>query len=121
MNYVEAVHTLLELGADVDPQNRARETPLMLAARHGHDDIIPSLIASGAEPNHLDVAGWAALHYAVMFGHVGTVQLLLDNGANPHTRTPQEMRPIAMAIWRALQGGDGPGPLPIFLSRGSTL
>lgn len=88
MRHIETIHTLIQLGASVELLNATPETPLMMASRHGYKDIESALIASGdASPHRQDTAGWTAMHHAVALGHAGTVQLLLNHGANVHERT----------------------------------
>lgn len=123
MQHTQTVHTLIELGANVDVQNAARETPLMLAARHGFDDVALTILNSGeAVINRQDLAGCTALHHAVAFGHTSMVSLLLHHGASPNIRASQGWRPVDFAVSKAVQGrGGSPGPLGVFLARGLVL
>jgi ankyrin repeat protein len=45
-----AVRVLLELGAEPDPRNKGRQTPLMLAASRGELACIELLLQAGADP-----------------------------------------------------------------------
>lgn len=54
---------MLAAGADVDAQNRAGQTPLMLAAQAGHASVLTLLAAESSEPDRQDRAGWTVLHY----------------------------------------------------------
>lgn len=74
---VEVVKLLLNHGARVYARNRYDETAIMLAAWHGHDDIIDMLLAWGAElgPNR---KGWTPLIYAAHAGRCDTLYHLLD-------------------------------------------
>ncbi|MBP0029761.1 ankyrin repeat domain-containing protein [Roseofilum sp. Guam] len=58
---VDAARSAIEQGADVntrDPRRDTRnKTPLMLAAREGHVDMVNLLLSAGANPNLDDLAG----------------------------------------------------------------
>lgn len=59
-------------------------TPLMVAAIHGHVDIIDYLLSSDLNPktnvNIKNIDGWTALMYACYYGKVDVVDRLLDVG-----------------------------------------
>ncbi|MEZ0224849.1 MAG: ankyrin repeat domain-containing protein [Alphaproteobacteria bacterium] len=57
-------------------------TPMMLAARKGHNKIIQLLIDAKASVHTKDADGNTALFCALYEGKLGTVKLLLDNGAD---------------------------------------
>jgi len=74
-----AVDALLEFpGTDVNVQNSAGESALMLAAQLGAIDLVRRLITRGAEVNR---PGWTPLHYAATTGQVAVIELLLDHHA----------------------------------------
>jgi len=63
----------------VDEQGR---TTLMLAAAQGRADLIPGIVAAGADVNARDKEGNSSLFFAAANGHLDAVQALLRAGAN---------------------------------------
>lgn len=57
---------------------------LVLAAKHGHTDVVGLLLAFGVESDAINEDGVTALHETVGRGHVDTIKLLLESGANPN-------------------------------------
>jgi uncharacterized protein len=70
------------------------ESALMFAAINGHLEIASALIDAGADVNK---TGWAPLHYAATKGHVGMIELLLENHAYIDTESPNLTTPLMMA------------------------
>ncbi|KAI1896669.1 hypothetical protein AGOR_G00097140 [Albula goreensis] len=60
-------------------------TPLHLAARNGHKDIIRLLLKAGIDINRATKAG-TALHEAALYGKTEVVRLLLDAGIDVNIR-----------------------------------
>uniref|UniRef100_A0A669E918 CASK interacting protein 2 n=1 Tax=Oreochromis niloticus TaxID=8128 RepID=A0A669E918_ORENI len=60
-------------------------TPLHLAARNGHKDIIKLLLKAGIDTNRATKAG-TSLHEAALYGKTDVVRLLLDAGINVNMR-----------------------------------
>jgi len=56
-------------------------TPLILAAEHGHVEVVTLLLDSGADPNITTPLG-SALHMAAFRGETDLVKLLVDHGAD---------------------------------------
>ena len=56
-------------------------TPLIMASRIDHKEIIKLLLSKGADPNITDNAGISALHFACTYGNAAIVEMLLDAGA----------------------------------------
>ena len=67
-------------GADVNATNEAGSTPLLEAARYGHDEICRVLIAAGANLKARDKAGKTALMLAIQGNHDDVVRVLKQAG-----------------------------------------
>ncbi|XP_029913164.1 caskin-2 isoform X2 [Myripristis murdjan] len=78
------VVALLE-GERKEPTDSAYTTPLHLAARNGHKDIIRLLLKAGIDINKTTKAG-TALHEASLYGKTEVVRLLLDAGVDVNIR-----------------------------------
>ncbi|XP_066497962.1 caskin-2 isoform X3 [Hoplias malabaricus] len=78
------ITTLLE-GDRMDTIDCAFNTPLHLAARNGHKDIIRLLLKAGIDINRVTKAG-TALHEASLYGKTEVVRLLLDAGIDVNIR-----------------------------------
>lgn len=100
--HVETVKLLLDRGADLSAKKNDGETVSSLAGRHqtlvelfnnvnaivaaageGDNAEINELIARGTPVNALDTSGRTTLTEAAWNGHVETIKLLLEKGANP--------------------------------------
>jgi ankyrin repeat protein len=79
---------------DVEARNAKDESPLMLAALKGQQDLVTRLIARDADVNK---PGWAPLHYAATGGHVAIMKQLLDNYAFIDAQSPNGTTPLMMA------------------------
>ena len=54
------------------------ESPLILAAKEGHKDVVQLLLERGAEPNLAHQNGLTPLHCAALQGYKDVVQFLLQ-------------------------------------------
>ena len=78
------VTLLLRQGYDVNYQNSGGSTPLSAASVEGRPEMVSFLIFRGANVNRKDgLAGESALMGAAEMGQLGTVRVLLNNGAEP--------------------------------------
>ena len=59
------LETLINHGADVNAQTHSLETPLHLASRRAHFDVVKMLLKHGANPAKLTKRGHSPLHYSV--------------------------------------------------------
>ena len=69
-------------GVDVNAVDANALTPLHLAAKKGHTDIVEALLAAGANVNQADGRDYTALMHAARKGHKGCVWLLLEADTN---------------------------------------
>ncbi len=82
------IQDLIARGAIVNTFNDYGHSPLILAAWGGRDDIVQELLNNGAliDAMHPILQNINALISATEHGHLSTVRLLLNNGANPLLR-----------------------------------
>lgn len=122
-NDTKAVERLIQAGADPQQRDQHR-TPLLLAAAHGHLEILELLLQAGADPEMPDgdlahpnlkrtaqyggkellvgePLGHTALFCAARHGHVPIIQRLLQAGADPNRRDFLAETPL---IWAAEAG-----------------
>ena len=69
-------------GVDVNATDETGSTPLLEAARFGHEDICRILIAAGANLKSKDKDGKTALQLAIQGDHEEVVRVLKQAGAN---------------------------------------
>lgn len=77
-----AVRSLLEAGADPNANSDESHTCLIVAARHGYNEILILLVEYGASLEARSSRSLTALFTAAICSHVETVKILLDVGAN---------------------------------------
>jgi len=84
---IQECTSLLELGADVnytqydptyDDDDATTTTPLLVATRNGHEDVVKTLLAHGADATRRDGRGNTALHVAASRGEVELCMLFRD-------------------------------------------
>jgi ankyrin repeat protein len=85
---VESPQTNVDLG------NAKGETPLMLAAIKGQQDLVAQLLKRDAAVNK---TGWTPLHYAATSGQLTIMKVLLDNYAFIDAQSPNGTTPLMMA------------------------
>jgi ankyrin repeat protein len=66
----------------VDMQGVNGYTPLMLACRNGHKEVVKRLVEAGANTNARTESGVAPIHCAVAYGNPGIVEILLEHDAS---------------------------------------
>lgn len=64
-------------------------------------EMVQLLIKNGSNVNFNEEGGWTALYTACAFsnGEIDIAQILLDNGANPNTRTYEGFSPLNVSIY----------------------
>ena len=80
---------------------RKKETPLFMAARCGHANVVELLLDNGAKPNMANVAGDTPLLMAAYYGHKDVLELLLARRADSNIINEAGFTPLA---WVAEKG-----------------
>ena len=91
--------------ADSESRHRA----LVLAAQHGHAEIVRLLLDAGEDPNRYNPDGnhshSTPLHQAALAGHTAVVQLLVERGARLDIKdTIYQSTPLGWAIYARQTG-----------------
>ncbi|KAK8944974.1 putative E3 ubiquitin-protein ligase XBOS33 [Platanthera zijinensis] len=90
--HYEMAVLLLEYGADVNSKNYCGQTALMQACRHGHWEIVQTLLLYRCNVTRADyLSGRTALHFAAVGGHVRCIRLLV---ADFVPSSPRQMAPL---------------------------
>lgn len=89
---------LFFLGFDINWLNNDSFSPLLIASRNGHYDVVEYLLQIGADIEKADADGLTPLRYAVLFEHHETAELLLQRGAQVNRRDRYRWTPLLSAV-----------------------
>jgi ankyrin repeat protein len=78
----EEFKRFFENGADVNMQNKYGWTPLHIAIRRNHRNMVEYLLDNGADIDRVDGVGWTPLMEAVMDDMTELCALLIERGAD---------------------------------------
>lgn len=85
---------LLERPQDLDYADYAGNTPLQIAAIHGHERVVKLLVESGCDIDCVNHDKDTPLLDAVDNGHLGVIKVLLDAGVNPRKANVSGQEPL---------------------------
>ena len=89
---------LLDATCLVDVQDNNGNTPLILAAIEGFDEVIRRLILRGANANLVNNFGKAALHYLAMKNHWQAIHIIAASRADVNVTTRRGKTPLWYAV-----------------------
>ena len=96
--HVDIVRTLVKLEANVNATTERGETPLTLATRNKHDNVVHALLSDSQCPvDAKGQDGYTALQYSCRYGYVGIVRTLVNHKANVNARTDSGDTPLTLA------------------------
>ncbi|KAI1112399.1 hypothetical protein F5Y14DRAFT_442622 [Nemania sp. NC0429] len=99
---VSAILTIQGEGTNgINATDSDGQTPLVLAAKHGHQAVTQLLIAGKANVNHAAINGDTALSTATANGHEIIIQLLLNAGADVNANNYFDQAALLSAIIKA--------------------
>ncbi|KAG9398919.1 hypothetical protein AC1031_014003 [Aphanomyces cochlioides] len=81
-----------------------RQTPLYVASRAGHLDVVNELLTQGASVNVRNEYGQTPLYEASLQGHSDVVKELLARGASVDTTDEFGRTPLFVAVWKGHLG-----------------
>ncbi|KAK4060935.1 hypothetical protein Trihar35433_9860 [Trichoderma harzianum] len=95
------IKVLLEHGIDVSTSRpRKAGTPLGMAIRHGHYEVVELLLNNGASYNAVFETDWLPITLASSEGQVNIAKLFLGLGADINESTSDGLTPLVKAIWK---------------------
>eukprot|EP00736_Rhodelphis_marinus_P007549 Rmarinus@m.19878 len=94
---------LAERAPDFDRSNKHGRTPVHVAAREGHLDLVKFLVEeNGADHDKEDMNGWTPVHAACRGGHLDVVQYLVEEKGADWTKPGKDGR---TPVHAAARGG----------------
>lgn len=93
---IEILHQALLAGLPSNMTNEKGDSLLMLAAYHGHSEVVKLLMDHGADPNRLNDRHQSPIAGAVWKKEDAVVEVLLEGGADPEYGAPSAMECITM-------------------------
>lgn len=96
--HLKALQLLLDRGAGLHACSpRSGGNILHLVAHEGHAELVPFLVARGADVNHADDRGMTPVQRAVLKNRPEVLRRLLEAGADPNLGL-ERMKPLSTAV-----------------------
>ncbi len=98
-NLIRVINIVFK-GIDINTEDETQEdmTPLMVASRDGHYEIVEYLLANNADVNFPSTYGLTALRYACQYRHLSIVKLLIAHDADPNIIDSCCFSPLSIAF-----------------------
>ncbi|XP_039614352.1 ankyrin repeat and death domain-containing protein 1B isoform X2 [Polypterus senegalus] len=85
---------------EMDVQDKAGESALLLACEGGHEDSAEVLLQAGYDVSILTKDGRSVLHRVCESGLTSLVKLLINNGADINRQNQNKLAPIHLAVMK---------------------
>ncbi|UIP92691.1 ankyrin repeat domain-containing protein [Wolbachia endosymbiont of Anopheles demeilloni] len=92
------VADFINKGDDVNAKNNHGDTPLHLATKNSHLDVLEKLIKEGANVNERNKYGNIPLHWAASYGRLSIVEELIEKGADINAKNNNGNTPLHWAV-----------------------
>jgi ankyrin repeat protein len=93
-----AEYLIAEHPEDVNARGKRKVTPMHVAAKAGHADILALLLDHGADLEGRGVHNSTPLHHASWMGKLEAGQYLLDRGADTEAQDTNDWTPLVLAV-----------------------
>jgi len=97
---LKTVEKLISEGADIEATDGDGNTPLIIAAARGLEDIARVLLYAGVKIDSRNVYEEAPLHVAAFFGHTDVMRILIKRGAAVEVQDVSGFTPLHNAAER---------------------
>jgi ankyrin repeat protein len=92
-------HLITQHPEHVNARGKRGWTPMHVAARAGHADILSLLLKHGQDVDVRSGIGWTPLHHASQKGRLEAGQYLLDRGADINAQCKYDRTPLFWAVF----------------------
>eukprot|EP00727_Mastigamoeba_balamuthi_P010035 m51a1_g5654 putative poly [ADP-ribose] polymerase (2347) ;mRNA; r:873460-881811 len=91
-------YLVTEVGLPVDPRDKFKKTPLMMAVMNGDARATSLLLKLGADVDAMDSSENSVCHYAAAYGWLQCLKMLVDLGADVNATNIWKLTPLAVAM-----------------------
>ncbi|KAJ5924217.1 hypothetical protein N7466_008404 [Penicillium verhagenii] len=100
--HLDIARILLEKGANYHTANSRGRTPVSSASLKGHAEVVQLLLTQSPMPSlkEADKNGYSALNLAAYYGHLETLNLLLEHNADIESKNNVGQTPLLSAVWQ---------------------
>ncbi|KAF4536100.1 Zinc finger ZZ-type protein [Lasiodiplodia theobromae] len=92
------VELLIKRGSFHEAVNEVGASPLYVAAREGHHEVVKLLLERGADVSSPREGGWLPIHAAAVAGDVASTRMLINYGADFQASNDAGATPLLAAI-----------------------
>ena len=117
--HLQVVQYLLRLSVDVNAQNTANDTPVLLASMEGHREVVQCLLDHGADLELRDASLYSPLILAAYNGYIEVIRLLLEHNADVNSQDKYGLTALQHTIQSDRFKADRPQIVRLLLKNGA--